>query len=356
MKILDRYILKKFLSTFLFVVAILVAIIVIIDITEKNDKFIKHGLTLAEILPYYLSFIPFVANLITPITVFIATVFVTSKMAQHTEIIAILSSGVSFRRMIVPYMIGAAIIGALSFYLNGWVIPNANKTRVAFEVQYVKRPFNYSEKNIHRKVGDDVYIYMESYNNHSNKGYRFTIEKIKENNLLEKLEAKSLEWNQDSSRWLVKDWKKRVFVDMEEIVTEGKELDTAINILPEDFESDYRKNETLTMTELDDHVDTLQARGADNAEVYQIEKYVRYMAPFTVIILTFIGLTVSSRKTRGGAGFQIALGFLIAFIFIIFFIFSKSIAEKSSTPILAVWIPNIVFSIVGLILYKLVPR
>jgi lipopolysaccharide export system permease protein len=175
MKILDRYILKKFLISYLFVVLILVAVIMVIDITEKSDDFLEHQLNFEQIAKYYLDFIPWIANLITPITVFIATVFVTSKLAGHTEVVAILGSGVSFRRMLVPYLIGATLIAGLSFYLNGWLIPNSDKSRVAFLVAYTQRPYSYSQNNIHLKVAPEIYLYLRNYNNHSKVGISFTL-------------------------------------------------------------------------------------------------------------------------------------------------------------------------------------
>lgn len=357
MKLLDKYILKKLLSTFVFVVLIILAIVVVIDYTEKNDDFMAHQLTFIDILPYYAAFIPWIANLITPITIFIATVFVTSKMAGHTEIVAMLAGGMSFRRLLVPYFMGAIIIAVASFFLNSYFIPEANKTRLAFEASYIQKPFYYSDRDIHIKIAPETYAYMESYNNQRDVGYRFTLEKIVNQELKEKLSARRIEWDSAKTRWSVKDWELRKIDGVKEVVTSGKELDTLLNITPDDFENDKGLQETLTMTELNDYISLLKDRGADNVKVYLIERYIRYMSPFAAIILVFIGVVVSSRKTRGGTGFQIALGFVIAFVFIVFFILSKAIAENSSmNPILAVWIPNIVFSFVGLLLYKLTPQ
>ena len=165
MKLIDRYILKKFLGAFVFVVLVIVSVICIIDITEKNEKFISNSLSFQQVFGYYMDFFPYIANMITPITVFIAVVFVTAKLASHTEIIAILSSGVSFVRLMVPYLIGALLIGAVSFVLTGWIIPQANKDRVAFEIAYFEKPYYFSEKNIHIKVGPELYLYIESYYN-----------------------------------------------------------------------------------------------------------------------------------------------------------------------------------------------
>ncbi|MDQ3394190.1 MAG: LptF/LptG family permease [Bacteroidota bacterium] len=357
MKIIDWFILKKFLSAFFFVVLILVSIICVIDFTERNDDFIKHSLSVQEILGYYLNYIPYMANLLTPITVFIATVFVTSKMASHTEIIAILSSGVSFRRMMFTYLLGASLIAVISFFLTGWIIPDSNKSRIEFEVQYFKKPFNYSERDIHMKVAPESYLYMENYNNNVNVGYRFTLETIRDKKLVEKLSAKRIEWKPEEEKWMVQNWTLRTFDGQNETLTKGDYLDTTLNILPKDFSYNYKLNESLTLDELEVYIAELRERGADDVENFVIEKYIRYMSPFTVLVLTMIGLIVSARKARGGAGFQIALGFFIAFIFIIFFIMSRTVAEAGSVnPLLGVWIPNIVFSLVGLVLYKTVPR
>jgi lipopolysaccharide export system permease protein len=357
MKIIDLYIIKKFLGTFIFVVLLLVSVVSVIDFTEKNDDFLEHQLGYLEIIRYYVDFIPYVASLITPITVFIAVVFVTAKLAGNTEIIAILSSGVSFRRLMLPYMIGAMFIAGASFLLNGWVIPNANKDRIAFELKYVKSPFYNSERNIHMKIAPNAYAYMENYNNTADVGYRFTLERIEGNQLMEKISARRIEWDSASTRWKLKNWTRHSFEGMEEQMDSGTELDTTLNIHPKDFGSTYGLYETLTLTELDKHIDLLRERGANDIPLYQVEKYIRYMSPFTAIILTFIGVVMSAKKSRGGSGFQIAMGFAIAFLFIIFFIFARSIAEANSMdPMLAVWTPNIIFSLVGLALYKLVPR
>jgi lipopolysaccharide export system permease protein len=357
MKILDRYILKKFLVSYLFVVLILVAVIMVIDITEKSDDFLEHQLTFSQIAGYYLDFVPWIANLITPITVFIATVFVTSKLAGHTEVIDMLSSGVSFMRMLVPYLIGAVMIAALSFYLNGWMIPNSDKDRVAFLVAYTQRPHNFNQNNIHIKIAPESYMYLRNYNNHSKVGHNFTLETVRDNEMHQKLTARRVSWVEENEKWRVQDWTLREFEGRIEHVSHGQELDTLLNITPKDFENSKYLEQTLTLDELDDTIALLQSRGADNVETYVVEKYMRYMSPFASIILTVIGVIVSARKARGGTGFQIALGFLIAFIFIICFMLSREFALKGVVaPMLGVWIPNIFFTFVALVMYRTVPR
>lgn len=358
MKIIDKYILKKFLSAFIFVVSLLVLVICVIDFTEKNDDFIKNNVSMAVIFKdYYMNFIPYLANMLSPITVFIATVFVTAKMASHTEVIAILSSGISFRRMMVPYVIGSVIIAAVTFYLIGWVIPNANKTRVAFENQYVKNVFYFEGRNIHMKIAPTTYVYMESYNNQMHSGYQFTIETIEGNELKSKLKANKITWQPETGKWLLDKYSVREFDGMKEKLWYGEQTDTLIALSPKDFESTYLLHETFTLTELDQYIKDLKDRGAENIEVYLTEKYERYTYPFAIIILTIIGVIVSARKTREGSGFQIAFGFLLAFIYIIFVIMSRSVAQVGSIgPLLASWLPNIIFAGIGAVMYKTVPR
>ena len=357
MKLVDKYILRKFLGAFVFTVLIIVSIILIIDITEKTEKFVKAGVSTQQIMGYYIDFIPWIGNFITPLTTFIATVFVTAQMAGRTEIIAILSSGVSFRRMLVPYFIGALMIAAVSFVLTGWIIPNSNKSRLAFEIEYLKSKYYFDQTNIHMQVAPDTYLYMRSYNNQSDVGYNFTLEKVEGTQLLSKLSANRITWDDEKDKWQLTTWKKHEMNGMVEVIEEGKEMDTTLAIHPNEFENKYRNYDGMTINELNDEIRKLTMRGASNVEVYQVEKYTRFTSPFAILILTFMGVIVSARKTRGGAGFQIALGFFLSFLFILFFILSKTVAEAGGLhPMIGVWIPNIVFGAISLLMYKYVPR
>ena len=378
MKILDKYILKSLLSTFFFVVLILLAVITVIDLTEKMDKFAKAGVTSAQISAYYLDYISWIGSFITPITMFIATVYVCARMAGHTEVIAALSSGMSFRRFLLPFMVGAAIIGGISFLLNGWIIPDSNKSRLEFEVQYIKNKFYYDKRNIHIQVAPDIYLYLQSYNNNTNTGYHFSLERFRDNRLIEKLTANRIDWDTAKQKWTLRDYKirkiDRIFetishpeaipgfettkaVVSRDSLTKGISLDTALVIHPKEFESDYRKYDGMSLNELNDYIRTLKERGSTGVEVYEVEKYTRYSAPFTILILVFMGVIVSSRKSRGGTGLQIAVGFFLSFIFILFFTLFRTFAEAGSTPPqISVWIPNIVFGLISLGMYKYVPR
>jgi lipopolysaccharide export system permease protein len=372
MKLLDQYILKRFLSTFFFVVLILLAVITVIDLTDKMDKFAKAGVTGGQIAGYYLDYISWIGSFITPITIFIAAVYVCAQMAGRTEIIAILSSGVSFRRFLLPFFVGSLVVAIISFVLNGWVIPNSNKNRLAFELQYLKNKYYFDQRNVHIQVAPDTYLYMQSYNNHNNTGYHFTLEKFKDNRLIEKLSASRIEWDTTKHKWRLRDWSiKKVdaifdttrgaYANMVNAIPDslraGKEKDTTLVIHPKEFENDYRKYDGLTLNELNDYIRTLRARGSTGVEVYEVEKYTRYSSPFSIFILTFMGAIVASRKSRGGTGLQIALGFLLSFIFILFFILFRTFAENGSLPpAISVWIPNIIFGFISLGMYKYVPR
>ncbi len=357
MKILDRYILKKLLTTFLFVVFIIVAIIVVIDVTEKIDDFSKPEVPLGRIFGYYVDFIPWIANLISPITVFIATVFVTANMAGRTEIVAILASGVSFKRMLVPYFGAALIIAMGSFYFSGWVIPDANKSRRSFEIEFIKGKYYFSKTDFHVQASPTKFLYLERYDNNRNVGHKFTMELIENGSLKEKFSAYQIEWNDSTQKWKLKRWQRRVILAKGEEVTFGESMDSTLLILPKDFQSQYRLWEALTLPELTEYINEISRRGLEGAKIYEVEKYFRFTMPFTVFVLVFIGVIVSSRKSRGGTGLQIALGFIISFIFIIFVITSRGIAEGGLIPpIIAVWIPNVVFSFIGLFMYKYMPR
>jgi lipopolysaccharide export system permease protein len=358
LKILDSYIIKRFLTTYIYVVFIIVAIVVVVDYTEKADDFIEKKVRTSEIIfDYYLNFIPYWANYISPLMIFIATVFMTANMAAKTEIIAILSSGVSFMRFMRPYILGATVVALITFFMVGWFIPKANKTRLAFENKYIKNQYYFNGRDIHLKIAPEVYAYLESYSNVSKTGFRFTLEKIKGTKLLEKLSAEQIVWDSTKRKWKIEDYKIRKFNSKLHTLVRGTSIDSTLNMYPKDFESDYNLYETFTLNELDSYINQIKSRGSDGVETYLIEKYQRYSSPFAVFILTIIGVILSARKARGGVGIQIALGFVLAFVYIMFFVLSKGIAEKGGIPpLLAVWLPNLVFSAIGILLYKTVPR
>ncbi len=336
----------------------LTLVICMIDIVEKNDDFIKTKPGLYRILfQYYANFFPYIANMLSPITIFIGTVFMTSRLAARTEIIAMLGSGISFLRLLLPYLAASGLIALGTWYLIGYVIPDANKKRIAFELVYVKNPFHFDGRNTHIKVGKDAYFYVQTYNNESHEGSNCTLETVEGTKLRKKLKADRIRWIADKGKWRLENVRIFDFAATGGSLIRMESLDTLLSIRPKDFESQYMKYETLTNHELSEYLGELRSRGADNTETFEVEQYLRITYPFSVIILTLIGVILSARKTREGAGLQIALGFVLAFVYIIFYITSRTIAQAGSMdPLLACWLPNLIFAGIGLILYKSVPR
>jgi lipopolysaccharide export system permease protein len=358
MKLIDKYIFYKFLQTFVFVVLIIDSIVCVIDYTEKINEFIKKKISYAEIFgDYYLNFVPYLTNMLSPITVFIATVFVTARLASRTEIIAILACGVSFRRLLVPYLAGSGILAVLTFILTGWIIPNANKTRVAFDVKYLKGTYYNDERNIHVKVAPYTYAYMQSYNNHTRIGYMFTLERTINKQLEQKLSAERIEWDSVKTVWKIPNYKIHTFQGDIETVRGGSNMDTILNLRPKDFESKHLLHETLTLPELDDYINEQLSRGNTQVGVYVVEKYERYTYPFAIMILTIMGVIVSARKSRQGTGMLIALGFFLAFIFIICVRMSRSMGQAGSIePIVAAWLPTLIFATITAFMYRNVQK
>lgn len=359
MNILDKYIIKKFLAAFFFSVVILVSVICVIDFTEKNDDFIQHNLSMSKIIfGYYVYLFPYFANLLSPITIFIAVVFVTAQLAARTEIVAILASGVSFRRLMLPYAMGGTVVGLLIFGLIGWVLPVGNKNRVAFERAYIKLPYRFQGRNVHIKIGPRSYVYMESYTNDSDTGYKFALETIDSTVLRRRMTADAISWDSTKHMWHLSPQLIRTFRGpQDETLQTLPARDTTLNLFPKDFASQYKLAETLTLPELNAYIRTKIERGADDTQLYLSEKYERYSYPFAIVILTLIGVILSARKSRAGVGGQIALGFVLAFVFIIFVMLSRNLAQVGSLPpLIAAWIPSMVFTAIGVALYRFVPK
>ncbi len=360
MKKLDLYILKKFLGTFFFAILLIISISVVFDVTEKIDNFFEHGAPLkAIIFDYYKNFIPYFANLFTPLFVFIAVIFFTSKMAYQTEIIAILSSGVSFRRMMFPYFLGAAIIGVFSFLLGGYVIPPANQTRIQFENVYVKNRTAKGLDKIHMQIEPGVFVYMDKYRTYSGNGDHFSMEKYDDKELVSKLSSRYAKFDTTSGRWQLRNYVLREFENgIEHKISSGSKLDTLIpNVTPKDFKEERKYFEMMTNTELDNYIEEQRARGVGNLEEFLIEKYKRIASPFSAFILTLIGVSLASRKVRGGMGLHIGVGIALSFSYILFMTISTTFAVNGNmNPMLAVWLPNIVFAAIGFYLYMRAPK
>ncbi|MBN1131528.1 MAG: LptF/LptG family permease [Bacteroidales bacterium] len=359
LKIIDFYIIRKFLGTFFLAIILILSIAVIFDLSEKIDDFIENEANWKEVVfQYYLNFIPYFAVLFSSLFAFIAVIYFTSRMAYNTEITAILSSGMSFRRMLIPYLISATIIASLSFFLSDRVIPQANKIKLDFENKYIhQRPVRFDTKNFHRQIEPGVFVYLQNYSNISQVGYSFSIEKFENGELVSKMIADQIRWDTATNKWSARRYYIRTIDGLNETIEEGRSLDTALNIHPDDFKRRLNIVETMSLKELDSFISQQIMQGETNVKAYQIERHKRISFPFSTFILTFIGVAVSSRKLREGIGLQIAIGVVISFTYILFIQFSSQYAIGGLLPVaLAVWLPNIFFLIVALFLFRLAPN
>ncbi len=355
-KIIDFYITKKFLGTFFYSIALIISIATVFDISENLDEFISKDIPTRDIIfDYYLNFIPYFANLFSPMFTFIAVIYFTSKMAYNSEIIAILSSGVSYKRLMRPYLVSAAIIAIFTFILGNYIIPGANKGRVEFRNRYINVGRVSVERNIHRQIEPGVYIYMESFSG-NNSGRRFTLERFEERKLKEKLTADNIRWDEETQKWIINNYWKRTFHDGYETIEKGYRIDTTLNMTPAEFKMELDLMETLNTPDLKAEIASMRSRGV-NSVIYDIEKHKRRSGPFSAFILTIIGVSLASRKIKGGLGFHLGLGLLLSFSYILFQQISVVFSINGNTPAsIAVWIPNLLYSIIALLLYKWASR
>jgi lipopolysaccharide export system permease protein len=358
LKKLDAYIVRKFLTTFLFAIGLIILIAIVFDISEKIDDFIERKAPIGAIVfDYYLNFVPYFANLFSPLFIFISVIFFTSKMASQTEIVAILSSGVSFRRMLMPYMLVAAVLASASFYLNGWVIPRANKTRLAFENTYIKNPYVLKSRNIHRQIKPGEFIYFESFNTIDKSGFRFTYEKFEKLELRYKFSSDRLIWDSTKTTWRAENWIVRKINGDKEQIEQGTIKDTTFGFMPSEFSTRDNNITALDNDELDAFIADKRMRGAEGIQFDLVERHRRTAFPFATFILTIIGVSLSSRKVRGGIGLQIGSGILLSFTYIMFMQVTTTFATNGNLPAaIAVWIPNAVFAAVSVLLYRQAPK
>ncbi|WP_184891158.1 LptF/LptG family permease [Candidatus Cardinium hertigii] len=359
MKLLDKYIFKKFFGTFLVMLGVIIILIMLIHVTENVSNFKKYKVPFKEIFHYYCVLLPYMVNLLAPIIVFATTIWVTTRLAQRSEIIALLSGGVRFNRVAKPYLMIAWMLTGANFYLTGWLLAGASKERIKFETKYLNMGFtnNTPPPYLHLKTGPDQYLHIHTYYAHINTGYDISLDSYKNTELLERLHAAVITWNATDQVWILQSWKKRTFFPKHEEITEGHSLTLPLEIHPEDFEINPNLKEGLTLPELDIHIQKLMAKGNDNVRFFKAEKYIRYMTPFAIIILIALGFLVAVHKPRSGVGGQITLGFILACFYISLFLSSKIVVEaQSAHPLLNIWMPNIIFSILCIIFYRLVPK
>lgn len=350
-KTLDRYIIRKFLGTYVFAIVLILAITVMFDINEKLDAFLKAPFK-ATICDYFINFLPYFANQFSPLFTFIAVIFFTSKLAGNSEIIAMLSTGMTFRRLTRPYLFSATVIALLTFILSAYIIPPANVKRIEYTNTYVKNKRVDYGSNIMLQAAPGEIAFFQRYDNTSKTGYKFSLERFENKKLVSRLTAQTVKYD-TAYNWQVRDYVIRDFQGNRELIRKGSSLDTIIPIQPRDFLIAKNDHEMLTTPELQQYISRQKERGVANIKSFEIELERRYAMTAAAFILTIIGLSLSSRKVRGGMGVNLGLGLVLAFSYILFMTVTSSFAVSGITSArVAMWIPNIIYSIVAIILYR----
>lgn len=354
LKKLDFYIIKNFLGTFFFSIVIIMSIAIVFDIQEKYEEFIEHAAPINEIIfDYYVNFIPYYVNLFSAMFVFISVIYFTSKMANNSEIIAMHASGISFNRFLRPYVISATIISILSWFLIMYIIPESNKVKLEFEDKYVFTTFRNWEKNIHRQVRPGVFVYMDNYNVQNENAWRFTMEKFENGKLVSKLSSAYAQWNEKKQKWVVYDYFIRDIDGVNETIRKGTSIDTVFHLVPEDFKQRNIYVEKMNIDELNEHIATQKLQGTGNLDRLLVQKYQRWAYPFSTFILTILGASLSNRRKRGGTVINVVVGLGLTFTYILLMQISTTFTLNADLdPRISVWIPNLLYAIICLYVYR----
>lgn len=358
LKKIDIYIIKKFLGTYFLSILLIVCIAVVFDFSEKLDNFIKYEASGGDVITkYYLRFIPYFANLFSPLFVFISVIFFTSKMAYNSEIIAMISGGISFRRLMRPYLISAVLIAFMSFMLGNTVIPNSNKVRYKFEDQYVSSKKKDLDKHIHMELEPDMYIYVQQFSSRNYSGRLFSLETFEDGEMVSRLTANTIRYIKKTEQWKLYGCVTRTFTDDKEIITKDAVKDTTLNLVPGDLVKMKNYYETMTNKELQEYISRQEVRGIDNYKEFVVALHRRIATPFSALILTLIGVSLSSRKVRGGSSLHIGIGFTLSFSYILFETIMTSMSTNGdANPLLAAWLPNIIYAVIAAYLYFKAPK
>ena len=353
----DRYIIRTFLTTFLFAIGLLLAIAVVFDLNDKVTDFLKPEVTLYQVIfHYYINFIAYYANLFSPLFVFISVIFFTSNLAANTEIIAMLASGMSFRRLLRPYMVSALIIALATYVLNGFVIPVGNRVRLDFENRYIKSREVASASNIQIAIAKDTYLYIQDYDNAAKRATGLAVDQFKGRQLVSRLTAYEAVYD-TLDQWKMTDFHIRKFKGLRATDTVGYGLDTNLRIRPSDFLVNEKEVAKMRNDQLDRYIERQKERGASNTRLFQIELHTRYAAIFSAFILTFIGAILSAKKMKNGLGVNLVIGFGLCLAYILSSTFiSQAATVGRLAPWLAAWIPNVVFVLLALLLWRKAPQ
>jgi lipopolysaccharide export system permease protein len=352
--IIDKYLLKRYIATFVVMLVLFIPIGIVIDVAEKINKILASDVPFKAVAIYYLDFTVYFANLLFPIFLFLSVIWFTSKLANNTEIIAILSSGISFTRFLRPYLIGATLVSIFALIMGFFLVPKASKGFNDFRYTYLKNNAEIKEtSNVFRQIGDDEFIYVSNFQSTAKIAYNFVLEKFDKEKLVYKITAGRLKYNEKDSTYTMYNYNKRTVGEFNDIIETQVKKDTVFNFDLEDLTPVIYIAETLTLPELNKFIDKEQARGNGNINTYLVVLYKKYSLPVTAFILTLIAVSVSSMKRRGGMGVNLAIGIVLAFVYVFFDKIFATLAEKSSIPpLVAVWLPNVVFGILALYLLR----
>lgn len=356
---IDWYIIKKFLGTYFFAIALVISIAVVFDFTERMDRFMNNNAPWSAIIfDYYLNFIPYFANLFSALFVFIAVIFFTSKLAENSEIIAMLSTGMSFSRLMRPYMISAAVIALTTFVLGGYIIPKGSVSRIEFENLYYKPRKSVAASNIQLQIEDGLIAYIDRYSDYNKTGYRVILDKFEGKKLVSHLTARSITYDTTTvNKWTLNDYTVRNLDGLKETITSGTALDTILALEPSDFLDFKNQQQTMTNPELTAYIDKQKRRGQGNTQEYEIEYHKRIAMSFAAFILTIIGASLSSRKSKRGMGLYLGIGLGLSFSYILFQTISATFAVTGTvSPMFAMWLPNMVYAVIAYVLYRKAPR
>ena len=360
LKKLDRYIIWNYLSTFFFSLGLFILIVVVFDVSERIEDYVKaDGPTLEEIVfDYYFNFIPYFMNLFSPLFIFIAGIYFTSRMAYSTEFVAMFSSGISFYRLLIPYLIVGVTVAGASFYLNAYVIPDANKELNKFRSAYLKGDYEHDGRHIHRQLYNNVFMYMKSLNYQDSVGYNFALERFDTNRkLIYKLKAKQIVWDHVAKNWQAINWQARYFDDRDEEFRTGDSLTLPLPVEPSDFGKQKYSIRAKTNPELSRFITLEKLRGNSDVANYKVEYFRRSSIPFSAVVLVIIAFALASRKVRGGMGLHLGLGILLAFSYIMFLQFSSTLVTNADVPApIALWIPNLIYFLVAIYLVIKAPK
>ncbi|MEL6676385.1 MAG: LptF/LptG family permease [Bacteroidota bacterium] len=355
--ILDRYLIGQFVTTFLFILGMVISICVLVDFVEKVDEFLDKKPPMSEILfDYYLNFIPYWGNLLSPICIFLAVIFFTSRMASRTEIIPMYGAGITFGRVLIPYIITGIMLAGVSYYFKSHLIPKATEERIEFEYKYLRKPRLSRKRDVHKKVAPDTFVYIGYYNEKKKEGHTFGLERIKDGDILAKIDAKRIRWVDSTRSWKLSNVVARYITDLKEEVVMHRSLDTTFLLTPDDIYVKEQKAESMSLPELLEYIKWEEMRGSDILRELYIERHRRFSDPFSIIILTLIGFAMSSRKSRGGIALQIGLGLLICFLYIALLFAGQALISDTFPAWAAVWLPNIIFLPISIILLYLAPK